>query len=127
MNKKLILSFEEAVGMPFVDILHKGHWGNEALCATRDGTVYAVNRTSKTINIAKDYTYSRGSFVINDLRSHQMNKKRILALIVTSPFWIVFLGVTCTITFLIQGVIYGFTGEWKKDWNYFRIITEVAK
>ena len=56
-----------------------------------------------------------------------MTTKRIAALIVTSPLWIVVIGVLGLVFTLAQLVIYGFTGKWDEDFNTKKIFKSAFK
>jgi len=64
INARTHRKFERAAKMKFVAILHKGHWGDYANCADRNGVVWEVNKKTGAVRQLNDEIYKNGCFVM---------------------------------------------------------------
>ena len=53
INPKTHRKFERAAGMKFVEIYHKGHWGNVAECTDEKGDVWDVNKKTGEVAVIR--------------------------------------------------------------------------
>jgi len=66
VNAKTHRKFEKAADMKFVYILHKGSYGNWALCAKEDGTVWGVDKKSGEKTLNERYYYKNGGIFLKN-------------------------------------------------------------
>lgn len=69
LSQKTHRKFEKAANMKFVDILHKGCWGNYAECASENGDVFGVNKKTGETKRLSDLHYKNGTFFVSSGQS----------------------------------------------------------
>lgn len=62
LSDKFKRKCERASGKKFIDILHKGHWGNVAECAEKDGTVWIVDKKTGECSLDEGCRYENSNF-----------------------------------------------------------------